>query len=130
MTHSQPAAVAGVQYAQINGWLPAANSNVRADTWQKRQKRLKAAQTMVWAHCKHLGWQPVQGKARLTVTFVFPNQRRRDYDGLVSRVKGVVDGLVKGGWIEDDDLDHLDLQVRSEVHTGRKALGLMLEPLA
>jgi Holliday junction resolvase RusA-like endonuclease len=116
-----------VQRLWIGDWLPEPLTNVSADHWRKREKKLKAAQVMVWSYAKHAGWQPVKGCARLTVTFVFPVKRRRDHDGLVSRVKGVVDGVVKGGWIVDDNTDLLDLQVKAETRPGQKGLLLELE---
>ena len=41
----------------------------------------------------------------------------------------VVDGLVKGRFIEDDDTDHLELVVRAEVRKGVKQTEISLEPI-
>lgn len=111
------------QKLEIEGWLPASNANVHADGWRKRQARLKAAQVMVWAAAKQAGWQPVCacgagcacGRAKLTITLVFGQKRRRDTDNLYSRVKGLIDGLVKGGWLQDDSSDMLELVVNAAV---------------
>lgn len=114
----------------IVNWLPEPLANVSRDHWTKREKKLKAAQIMVWASAKHANLTPVSGRARLTITLVFPQNRRRDTDNLYARVKGVVDGLVKGGWIVDDDTEHLDLRVQAEVRPGQKATEITLEPAA
>lgn len=114
----------------IPDWLPAQLANGPHGHWSQRQKKLKQAQTMVWASAKHadLLGVPPNRRARLTITLVFPVNRRRDTDGLYARVKGCVDGLVYGGWIVDDDLAHLELIVRAVVLPGEKATVLELEP--
>lgn len=115
-----------VQRCVIEDWLPDQLANGQHGHWSVKRKKLQAAQTMAWASCKYAGWTPVEGKAQLTVTLVFGINRRRDTDNLHSRVKGLIDGIVKGGWIADDDTEHLDLIVRSEVQPGRKATILEL----
>ena len=105
----------------IPDWLPEALANGAHGHWATRNKKLKAAQVMVWASAKHAGLQRVEGRAKLTLTFVFPVKRRRDTDNLYSRAKGCVDGLVHGGWIKDDSIEWLDLHVVAEVDPGRKA---------
>lgn len=120
-------AASGPQRLVILDWIPAPLANGSHGHWSTRQKKLEAAQIMVWASAKHAGWIGAHAKSRLTVTLVFPQNRRRDTDNLYSRVKGVVDGLVKGGWIVDDDTEHLELIVRAEVRLGVKATELLLE---
>lgn len=100
-----------VQTLTITDWLPDALSNGPHGHWSQRQKKLKAAQVMVWSAAKQEGLQPVVGKVRVTITLVFAQKRRRDLDNLYARVKGCVDGLVKGGWIEDDNTEVLQLIV-------------------
>jgi Holliday junction resolvase RusA-like endonuclease len=118
------------QSLAIEGWLPAPNANVSADNWRKRQKRLKAAQVMVWAAAKQAGWIPLAGRARVTVTLVFGQQRRRDVDNLYARCKGLIDGIVKGGWITDDSSDVLDLKVLAEVSREWTGTKITLEALS
>lgn len=113
----------------IRDWLPDQLANGQHGHWSTRQKKITAAKEMVWASAKWANWQPVLGKARLTITLVFPVKRRRDRDGLYTRIKGVVDGLVQGGWITDDNLDVLDLEVRAEVRPGERGTELLLEQL-
>lgn len=125
MTAARPA----VQQLVIKDWLPDALTNGPRGHWSVYQKKLKAAQTMVWAEGKQQGLRPLTGRARVTITLVFGVERRRDRDGLFSRVKGVVDGLVKGGWLVDDSLKWLDLDVRAEVQKGEKRTEIVLEAL-
>jgi len=48
-------------------------------------------------------------KARLSLTFVFPEQRRRDRDNLLARFKPGLDGIVASGLLLDDDTEHLEI---------------------
>jgi len=123
-------AAVSTQTLIIRDWLPEPLSNGPHGHWSTRQKKLQAAQMMVWASAKHAGLQPVTGRACVTVVLVFGSKRRRDTDNLYARCKGVVDGLVKGGWIVDDDTEHLDLQVHAEVRRGVKATEITLRALA
>jgi Holliday junction resolvase RusA-like endonuclease len=113
-----------VQRLVIQDWLPAQIANSHLN-WREHRKRLKAAQVMAWASARQAGWVPLVGRARLTITLVFRTQRRRDTDNLYARVKGVVDGLKE--WFVDDDTDHLELIVRSEVRRGQRATEITLE---
>lgn len=118
-----------VQTLVINDWLPEQLANGSHGHWSVRQKKLKAAHIMVWAAAKQEGLQPVVGRARVTIKLVFPVNRRRDADGLHARIKGVLDGLVKGGWLVDDSTDHIELRVTAEVRPGHKGTEITLESL-
>lgn len=48
-------------------------------------------------------------KARLDLTFVFPEQRRRDRDNLLARFKPGLDGIVDAALLIDDDVEHLEI---------------------
>lgn len=115
------------QTLRIDGWLPEQLANGPHGHWSTRQKKLKAAQTMVWASAKHADWKRVEGRARLTIVLVFSNHRRRDADNLHTRVKGCVDGLRE--WLVDDSTDWLELIVRAEVRPGERAVEMTLEAL-
>lgn len=52
--------------------------------------------------------------ARVTITFQFRTERRRDIDNWTAACKGILDGLV-GVLIVDDDTKHIELVVRTEV---------------
>lgn len=111
----------------IRGWLPEPLSNVHADHWRKRERKLKAARVMAWASAKQAQWQPIRVRARLSITLVFPQQRRRDIDNLYARCKGLVDGLKE--WFVDDSTEWLDLRVEACVEPGVKETRLVLEAI-
>ncbi len=63
-------------------------------------------------------------------TFTYPQERRRDQDNLCTGVlKAVLDGLVRGGWIEDDSHDYVQLEPPVVcVEPGVRSLVLEFEP--
>ncbi len=118
-----------IQTLTIPDWFPAWNPNGTGNRshWAALAKRKKADELMVWASAKHANWRKVEGKARLTIVFVYPRRVRLDTDNLYARVKGCVDGLKP--WFRDDSTEWLDLHVTSEVQPGKKALVLTLEDI-
>lgn len=61
-------------------------------------------------------WHP---RAHITVTFRFPDKRRRDVLNLYPYVvKPLVDGFVDGRLIPDDDDRHLVLDIRRDLEPG------------
>ena len=48
-------------------------------------------------------------KARLNLTFVFSEHRRRDRDNLLARFKPGLDGMVQSALVVDDDAEHLQI---------------------
>ena len=48
-------------------------------------------------------------KARLNLTFIFLEQRRRDRDNLIARFKPGLDAIVDAGLLLDDDAEHLEI---------------------
>jgi len=48
-------------------------------------------------------------RARLNLTFIFPQRRRRDKDNLIARFKPGLDGIVDSGLVVDDDAEHLEI---------------------
>lgn len=74
--------------------------------------RKKAARTRYWrqlaAVCVHAAqFEQLTGRVHITVTFAWPDRRRRDIANLAPTVKAIVDGLVDGGLIPDDDDKHV-----------------------
>lgn len=116
------------QHLTIPGWLPEPLTNGPHGHWSVKQRKLQAAQTMVWSAAKQADWTPVKEFAVLTINLVFPVKRVRDRDGIYSRVKGCVDGLVRGGWIADDSMEHIDLRVTAEVRRGVRQTEITLAP--
>jgi len=48
-------------------------------------------------------------KARLNLTFVFAEQRRRDRDNCLASFKTGLDAIVDAGLLLDDDAEHLEI---------------------
>ena len=48
-------------------------------------------------------------KARLNLTVVFPERRKRDGDNLLARFKPGLDAMVDSGLLVGDDLEHLEI---------------------
>jgi Holliday junction resolvase RusA-like endonuclease len=84
----------------------------------------------VAAHVKVMatmdGLRPMRGLVTLRVIWIVPDRRRRDTDNHTTGVvKAAIDALVRGGYLEADDTDHLRLlpvEIRTE--PGRRALVL------
>jgi hypothetical protein len=58
--------------------------------------------------------------ATMHVTFVVPDNRRRDKTNLAASFKPALDGLVDAGIIKDDSHQCLDDQYHIEVRTGQR----------
>ena len=111
----------------IPGWLPEPLANGAHGHWSVAYRKRQTAGRLAALSARQARWQPVMSPARLDVLFIFPVDRRRDTDNLYSRAKGLVDGLVRGGYIPDDDARVLDLVVRAEVRHGVRQTELTLE---
>jgi hypothetical protein len=65
-------------------------------------------------------------KARLNLTFVFSQERKRDRDNLISMFKPGLDAIVQAGLLEDDDSRHLEIgEVKVEVDKERAPLTII-----
>ena len=64
-------------------------------------------------------------KARLNLTFIFPQQRRRDEDNLLSRFKPGLDAIVDAGLLLDDDAEHLEIGTVDILVEGRAPLTII-----
>lgn len=53
----------------------------------------------------------IPARARVTITFEFPDRRRRDPDNYTAALKGLLDGLA-GVLIADDSFEAIELVVR------------------
>ena len=49
-------------------------------------------------------------KARMIITFVFPDNKARDFDNFIGGSKGFIDGIKKAGLIEDDKWQKLKME--------------------
>lgn len=51
-------------------------------------------------------------KAKMIITFVFPDNKARDFDNFIGGSKGFIDGIKKAGLIEDDKWQKLKMEFR------------------
>jgi Holliday junction resolvase RusA-like endonuclease len=58
-------------------------------------------------------WRDLDG-AKVGVTFVLPNHRRRDLDNLIASMKSGIDALVRCGILKDDSAGHVTLEYKAE----------------
>lgn len=68
---------------------------------------------------------------RITAAQVSPIKRRRDPGGLAERLKPLLDGLVDGGLLIDDDEDHIELVLKHSALMKDHIPGILLtlEPM-
>jgi len=89
--------------------------------------RKKADETKLY-RCD-TGWRAIFAKdgkdwlapdmAKVDVTFVVPDKRRRDKTNLAASFKAALDGLVDAGVIKDDSHDHCDDQYHIRYEKGK-----------
>lgn len=78
--------------------------------WAERYRAGIALADDVIALVMESGWSgPTMRKARLGVTFLFPDRKRRDLDNLMASLKAGIDALTKTmpPVLIDDSADHL-----------------------
>lgn len=61
-------------------------------------------------------------KAKMIITFVFPDNKARDFDNFIGGSKGFIDGIKKAGLIEDDKWQKLELEFRGIIGKKPKTL--------
>jgi Holliday junction resolvase RusA-like endonuclease len=91
---------------------------------------VQAVQTHVKVMATMAGLRPMEGLVSLKLTYVLPQHRRRDTDNYSGGgvTKAVIDALVRGGYLEADDTDHLRLlPVEIRVERGKRSLELTFE---
>lgn len=73
-------------------------------------------------------WGRPKDRVRITAIYHYPDNRRRDPDGAVTGLKGVLDGLVKAGVMLDDDFGTVELLVRrGDVHRHNPCVEIIVE---
>lgn len=97
--------------------LPPSESSPNARPfWAEKYKASKVYHNAVFYCCvdaRNRGYQ--QGlsfpliKARLNLTFVFPEERRRDRDNLLASFRDGVNAIVDSGLIIDDGSEYLEI---------------------
>ena len=110
------------------GWMPPAATNGPHGSWVQGWRKRRDAKANAYLAAKVYRLEPMRGRVRLTATFTFPQKRRRDMDGLMARLKGVIDGIVQAGVLEDDDMAHLEIRVVERVVPHTTRLDIVLEP--
>lgn len=82
----------------------------------RENSREYRAEKKTWAqivdvYCRPKPPRPLE-KARVTLTFRFPDSRRRDPDNYIGGSKPLMDGLVRAGIIKDDSFDCIELAAK------------------
>jgi len=84
--------------------------------WSDKYKAGKAYHDAVFYYCVDARNRALKAgmsfpfaKARLDLTFVFPQKRRRDRDNMLSQAKPGIDAIVDAGLLLDDDSEHLEI---------------------
>lgn len=98
--------------------------------WRGKHKEAKVYHDAVYYCCvdaRNRGYREGVSfpftKARLNLTFVFPELRRRDRDNCLSMFKPGLDAIVDAGLLLDDDAEHLQIgKVDIFVDPGRSPL--------
>jgi len=71
---------------------------------------------------KNLPKKPFK-KAKMIITFIFPDNRPRDFDNLIGGSKGIIDGIRRAGLIEDDSWQKLEIEFKGML--GKKPLTII-----
>lgn len=100
--------------------------------WARRAKARKSAAAVLHATAMRDGFRPATGPVRMTFRFIRPTLGRIDIDNLSTGVtKAVLDSLVRGGWLVDDDSTHVVAVTAEAVYEkGRRALVIVMEEAA
>jgi len=70
--------------------------------------------------------EPFQ-RARVKITYYFPDRKRRDPDNYAGAAKNIMDALVARGLIPDDSFRHVELVIAGEVDRINPRTEIMLE---
>lgn len=102
-----------------------AGGQQKFNRWDKAKFRAKAKKLAEEAVLPD-GWPPEF--IRITAKQISPVRRRRDPTGLAERLKGILDGLVDGGLLIDDDEDHIEVLLAHSEKGTAAGIMLTLEP--
>jgi len=99
----------------VVGIPPAGNQTTRSHRMENHREKT------VWQEA--IEWQLIQmrrsgewdgqrfERAHVRAEFWFKERRRRDPDNHAACLKGLLDGMVQGGLLRDDDFEHIELQI-------------------
>lgn len=69
------------------------------------------------------------GQCIVTVTYIYPKRRRRDWDNMAGELKGIFDGLTGVIWADDSTDCIVELKQRILMQSARDGLLIEVEPL-
>lgn len=85
---------------------PSNNKFIGRNARWEYQKVKKYWEQLIFYTCRPRPDKPLE-KAVVTLTYYFPDKRRRDSDNYAGKL--ILDGLVRAGIIVDDSFDHVQL---------------------
>lgn len=78
------------------------------DTWLEADTTIATAARLEWERRHGSKWAPLR-RCSISVTFIVPDKRRRDWDNLIASTKTRFDALVAAGLILDDSAQVIEL---------------------
>lgn len=106
--------------------IPPTLNEVRRMHYQLQAQHKKKWEQIVMIESKVQKLQPVENPVIVTYRFHFVDSRRRDPDGYAYSAKSVMDGLVKGGILPDDNFKIVK-ELRIAEGERRKVAGITVE---
>lgn len=99
--------------------------------WAVRAEAKREAAHRIACECLLQRVYAIDGPVRLTFRWVFPTAGRHDLDNLIATCKPLIDAMVTGGLLDDDDSTHV-VAIAAEVRheKGRRAMEILIEPAA
>ena len=104
-----------------------ASGQQKYNRWDKKKFRKMACDIAAKWPDKPEDWPPQ--RIRITARHISPVIRRRDPTGLAERLKGILDGLVDGGLLIDDDEDHIEVILAHSRKAKPAGIELVLEAI-
>jgi len=89
--------------------------------WAKKYEAAQGFRVLVAAQLAQCALLKLR-RARVKLTFVVPDRRRRDLDNLLTGCKPLLDELVYRGVLEDDDWTKLALEMTVMYKKGKRAI--------
>ena len=79
--------------------------------WAQAHLARTAVHQRVWVEAFTQQLPKMSGLVTIRPTFTYPQERHRDQDNLCTGVlKAALDGLVRGGWLQDDSSEYVRLE--------------------
>jgi len=107
----------GSVYIEIP-YLPKSLNRVLRMHRMERDRYFTRCKNDIWALTHEKGnkrpRRPYQ-KAKITMTFIFPDNGIKDFDNYIGGMKGAIDGIKAGRIIEDDCWQKLEFEFKGEI---------------